>query len=79
MVAFARLRSHTDQRVPPSVVGLVGKDQTEVLRSLRASVEADKTELDAEVRDLKNRVRDMTDKERMQVDQVNRCAPVIES
>lgn len=58
---------------PSPAVRFVGKDQTEVLRSLRASVDADKVELDAEVRDLKDRVRHMTDKERMQVDQINRC------
>lgn len=55
-------------------VNLVNKDQIDILHSLRASVNEDKAGLDAELRDLKERLKEMGQKERMHVDQINRCA-----
>lgn len=54
-------------------VNLVNKDQIDVLRSLRASVNEDKAQLEKEAQDLKDKLRESNEKERLQMEQINGC------
>lgn len=53
-------------------VNLVNKDQIDVLRSLRASVNEDKAQLEKKAQDLKDKLRESNEKERLQMEQINR-------
>lgn len=55
----------------PLSVNLVNKDQIDVLRSLRASVNEDKAQLEKEAQDLKDKLRESNEKERLQMEQIN--------
>jgi protein HOOK3 len=52
-------------------VNLVNKDQLDILKTLRESVNEDKVSLEADVGRLANQVKDLNEKNRMQLEQVN--------
>jgi protein HOOK3 len=52
-------------------VNLVNKDQLEILKTLRESVNQDKTGLEQDLERLRNQMKDLSDKNRMQLEQVN--------
>lgn len=52
-------------------VNLVNKDQLEILKTLRESVNQDKTGLEQDLERLRNQIKDLSDKNRMQLEQVN--------
>jgi protein HOOK3 len=52
-------------------VNLVNKDQLDILKTLRESVNEDKAGLEADVGRLTNQVKDLSDKNWMQLEQVN--------
>ena len=53
------------------VVTLVNRDQLDILKTLRDSVNEDKVELEAEVDRLRNQVKELSDKNKMQLEQIN--------
>jgi protein HOOK3 len=52
-------------------VNLVNKDQLDILKTLRESVNEDKAALEADIGRLTNQVKDLSEKNRMQLEQVN--------
>ena len=52
-------------------VTLVNRDQLDILKTLRESVNEDKVELEAEVERLRNQVKELSDKNKMQLEQIN--------
>ena len=52
-------------------VTLVNRDQLDILKTLRESVNEDKAELEAEVDRLRTQVKELSDKNKMQLEQIN--------
>jgi protein HOOK3 len=52
-------------------VNLVNKDQLDILKTLRESVNEDKASLEEDIIRLTNQVKELSDKNRMQLEQVN--------
>ena len=50
---------------------LVNRDQLDILKTLRESVNEDKAELEAEVDRLRTQVKELSDKNKMQLEQIN--------
>jgi len=60
-----------DLTIARSDLNLVDKDQLDILASLRASVNEDKTGLEKEIRDMRKTERELREKNRMQLEQIN--------
>lgn len=50
---------------------LVNRDQLDILKTLRESVNEDKAELEAEVDRLRMQLKELSDKNKMQLEQIN--------
>ena len=50
---------------------LVNRDQLDILKTLRESVNDDKAELEAEVDRLRTQIKELADKNKMQLEQIN--------
>ncbi|KAI1790752.1 HOOK-domain-containing protein [Ganoderma leucocontextum] len=57
--------------VAKSDLTLVNRDQLDILKTLRESVDEDKAELEAEVERLRTLIKELSDKNKMQLEQVN--------
>ncbi|KAI0713274.1 HOOK-domain-containing protein [Earliella scabrosa] len=57
--------------VAKSDLTLVNRDQLDILKTLRESVNEDKAELEAEVDRLRNQIKELSDKNKMQLEQIN--------
>ncbi|KAH9946359.1 HOOK-domain-containing protein [Epithele typhae] len=57
--------------IAKSDLTLVNRDQLDILKTLRESVEEDKIELEAEVDRLRTNVKELSDKNKMQLEQIN--------
>ena len=50
---------------------LVNRDQLDILKTLRESVNEDKVELEAAVERLRKQIKELSDKNKMQLEQIN--------
>ncbi|PIL23739.1 hypothetical protein GSI_13489 [Ganoderma sinense ZZ0214-1] len=57
--------------VAKSDLTLVNRDQLDILKTLRESVDEDKAELEAEVERLRTQLKELSDKNKMQLEQIN--------